>query len=185
MVHFLPFCMRKIAPFTIGTATALFLLLWGTAVAQSRCDTVRVEDGEGEYQVCLRDEREERAKQLVDVYRLQVDHQKKIREVTYEQRRTKAEILWKQADFDLERQVQNAEQQISLLRLSNGDNPEIRRLEVRIDELNQRRDLLGAQKDRMIDLYDRRQDMEFTYLDMQFQRYELSVRGFTPLNYEW
>lgn len=177
--------MRHIPASAIGILVALSVLGTGSVIAQSRCDTVRIEDGEGEYQQCLHDEREEQAVRSVDVFRQKIDYQKKVRQLAYDQKRTKAEILWKQADFDLERQVQDAEQQISLLRLSNGDNPEIRRLEVRIGELNQRRDLLRGQKDRMIGLYDRRQEMEFAYLDVQLQRYELSARSVSPLNFEW
>ncbi|OGJ61985.1 hypothetical protein A3C37_00585 [Candidatus Peribacteria bacterium RIFCSPHIGHO2_02_FULL_53_20] len=177
--------MRKTPSSTLGITLLLSLLIGGNAVAQSPCDTVRIEKGEGEYQACLRDDREARARELVDIYRKQIDYQRKTREFSYEQRRQKAEILWKQADFSLERQKQDAEQRISLLRLTNGDNPEIRRLEVRIDELQQHRDLQRVQKDRMIDLYNDRQRMELIYLEVQFQRYELSVRGLSALNFEW
>lgn len=177
--------MRSLPSSAIGILTVLSILATGSVMAQSRCEIVRIEDGEGEYQQCLRDEREERAVDQVDLYRTKIEFQKKVRQVAYDQKRTKAEILWKQTDFDYERQIQEAEQKIALLRLSSADNPEIRRLEIRIDTLNQRRDLLNAQKDRMIDLYNVRQDMENTYLDVQMQRYELTARGITPLSYEW
>lgn len=177
--------MRSLPSSAIGILTVLSILATGSVMAQSRCEIVRMEDGEGEYQQCLRDEREERAGNQVDLYRTKIEFQKKVRQVAYDQKRTKAEILWKQTDFDYERQIQEAEQKIALLRLSSADNPEIRRLEIRVDELNQRRDLLNAQKDRMIDLYNVRQDMESTYLDVQMQKYELTVRSITPLNFEW
>lgn len=176
--------MRKTPSSILGITLLFSLLAVGSAIAQSSCDTVRIEKGVGEYEACLRGEREDRARELVGIYRKQIDYQRKTREFTYEQRRQKAEILWRQADLHLERQRQDAEQRIALLRLSNGDNPEIRRLEVRRDELQQNRDLLRAQKDRMIDLYNDRQRMELTYLEVQFQRYELSVRGFSVVNFE-
>ncbi|TSC59406.1 MAG: hypothetical protein Greene041662_517 [Candidatus Peregrinibacteria bacterium Greene0416_62] len=180
-----PLFMRKTPSLFLGILLCSTLLSRTGAMAQTGCETVRIEKGEGEYRACLRTEREDRARQLTDIYRMQIDHQKKAREFTYDQRRTKADILWKQADFNLERQVQDAEQQISLLRLSHGDNPGIRALEVRIDELRQHRDLQIAQKDRMMDLYNTRQNMELTYLDVQFQRYTLSVRGYSALNFDW
>lgn len=178
--------MRQIPSSIIGITILVSVLTAGTVIAQSRCDTVRVEDGEGEYQQCLRDEREERANEQIDLYRTKIDYQRKVRELSYDQKRTKADILWKQSDFQYETQIRQNEQQIALLRVSTaGDNPEIRRLEVQIDELNQKRDLLSAQKDRMISLYDIRQDMESRYLDLQLQRYALSVRAIMPLNFEW
>lgn len=180
------FSMRPLPFSAIGILAALSILGAHTVLAQSRCDTVRIEDGEGEYQQCLRDEREERANEQIDLYRTKIDYQRRVRELSYDQKRTKADILWKESDFSYERQIQEAEQQIALIKLSTAaDNPEIRRLEVRIDDLNQKRDLLSAQKDRMISLYDVRQDMENRYLDLQMQRYELTARSITPLNFEW
>ena len=178
--------MRPLPFSAIGILTALSILGAHTVLAQSRCDTVRIEDGEGEYQQCLRDEREERANEQIDLYRTKIDYQRKVRELSYDQKRSKADILWKQSDFQYETQIREAEQQIALLKISTaGDNPEIQRIEVRIDDLNQKRDLLSAQKDRMISLYDVRQDMENRYLDLQMQKYELTARGVTPLNFEW
>lgn len=176
--------MRKTPSSILGITLLLSLLAVGNAIAQSQCDTVRIEKGVGEHEACLREERESRARELVGIYRKQIDYQRKTREFTYEQRRQKAEILWKKADFHIERQRQDAEQRIALLHLSSGDNPEIRRLEVRMEELQQNRDLQRFQKDRMIDLYNDRQRMELTYLEVQFQRYELSVRGLPALNFE-
>lgn len=177
--------MRKNRNTFLGILLCSTLLSGTRVVAQSGCETVRMESGGGEYQACLRNEREDRARQLVDVYRLQIDHQRQTRAFTYDQRRTKADILWKQADFNLERQIQEAEQRISFLRLSHGDHPEIRRLEVRIDELNQRRDLQNALKDRVIDLYHDRERLELTIIDIQFRRYELSIRGYPALDFAW
>jgi hypothetical protein len=177
--------MRKISLSIIGTVAFISVALVGNVAAQSNCDAIRMEKGEGEYQACLRGEREDRANALVDVYRKQMDYQRKTREFTYEQRRQKAEILWKKADFNLERKIQDSEQRIALLRLSHGDDPEIRIQEVHIDALKQHRELQKNQKDRMIDLYNDRQSMELAYLEVQFQRYVLSVRGFSALNFEW
>lgn len=166
-------------------ACSASIILQTPVLAQSACDQVLVDEGDSAYQRCIRDEKEDRARKLVDIYRMQVDSQRKSREFFYDQRRKQAELLWKQAEFDIERQKSAAEQQIAYLKIGNADDPQIQYYELQIDALDQKRDLLNRYKDRTIDLYNDRERMELTYLEVQFHRYELSVRGYPILSFDW
>jgi hypothetical protein len=168
---------------------AIFLitiaLSTGPAIAQSTCDQTRKDKTEADYQKCLRDEREQRSKQLIDIYKLQIESQKEKRTYFFDQRKRQAELLWKQADFDIEIQADTAEQRISLAKMSNADDPSIPRDQATIEALRQRQALQTRLKEQMLKVYEQREKMEHAYYDVQFVRYELSVRGLPVLTFDW
>jgi hypothetical protein len=184
-LHICRFIMRKIQSIISG-AIILLALAQAPAIAQSTCQQKLTNGGSNaEYQQCIADEREQRARQLVDIYRLQVDTQKAQREFFFDQRRRQAELLWKQADFEIERQIDQFEQRIAYARLSLNADDEVKRHTMAINALKQRQTLQSRLKDRALELYTEREQLERVQLEMQFARYELSARGLPVLVFEW
>ncbi|MBM3227715.1 hypothetical protein FJZ27_02515 [Candidatus Peribacteria bacterium] len=172
--------MRKTHVLILGLTIAA-TLAGAPVVAQSSCEQRR-SDGtvNPDYQRCLHDEREQRNRQLVDIYRLQIEAQKTECSFFFGQRRRKADLLWTQANFDIERQIDAAEQRIAYAKIRGGQSAddEARRQSLVIDLLRQRQGLQNRHKDQSIELYNRREQAELTQLELQLARYELSVRGF-------
>lgn len=157
----------------------------GPAAAQANCSQVRKDKTEADYQQCLRDEREQRAKQLVEIYKLQIESQKEKRTYFFDQRKLQTELLWKQADFDVEMQADALEQRISRSRMANSQDPSIRSDQATMVSLRQRQTLQTRYKEQMLKVYEEREQMERVYLEVQFARYELSIRGFPVLTFDW
>lgn len=179
------FMMRK-SHTLLAAFLLLSTLLAGPAIAQSTCTKTATDaKSEADYQQCLRDEREKRSKQLVEIYKLQIESQKEKRTYFFDQRKRQAELLWRQADFDVEMQADALEQRISRARMSNAEDPSIRRDQAAMEALRQRQTLQTRYKEQMLKVYEEREKMERTYLEVQFARYELSVRGYPVLTFDW
>ncbi len=176
--------MKNVRTAIVGLVLSAALSV-GSATAQTNCSQVRKDKTEADYQQCLRDEREQRAKQLIEIYKLQIESQKEKRTYFFDQRKRQAELLWKQADFDIEMQADALEQSISRTRMANSEDASIRSDQSAMDVLRQRQTLQTRYKEQMLKVYEEREKMERVYLEVQLARYELSIRGFPVLTFDW
>jgi hypothetical protein len=176
--------MRKSYRYPIGISLVVCAIT-GSVVAQSLCDTERSGDLEPAYLRCLRDERESRNRELGSARRIEIDNQKNTRSLYYQQRRATVDLIWRQAELQLEQQIDFLENRVAYRKISNRDDPEIDRMRLQIDEFKQRRDTLRNYKNRYNDVLRAHEGIEIAHLNLQMASYELSVRDFPRLSLPW